>query len=99
MKMIDDNKQKLNQICIDHNVKKLYLFGSILTDKFKDDSDIDMLIQFSAMDLNNYFDNYMDFKEKMELLFNRSVDLAENQAIKNPIFRKVADREKQLIYG
>jgi predicted nucleotidyltransferase len=64
MKMIDDNKQKLNQICIDHNVKKLYLFGSILTDKFKDDSDIDMLIQFSAMDLNNYFDNYMDLREK-----------------------------------
>ncbi len=99
MKLIEDNKQKLNQICIDHNVRQLYLFGSILTDKFKDDSDIDMLIQFSAMDLNNYFDNYMDFKEKMELLFNRPIDLVENQAIKNPIFRKVVDREKQLIYG
>ena len=99
MKLIDDNKQKLDQICIDHNVKQLYLFGSILTDKFKKDSDIDMLIQFSTMDLNNYFDNYMDFKEKMESLFNRPIDLVENQAIKNPIFRKVVDREKLLIYG
>jgi len=95
MKLIDDKKQKLNQICIDLNVKKLYLFGSILTNEFKDDNDIDMLIQFSVMDLNNY----LDFKEKMELLFNRPVDLVENQAIKNPVFRKVVDKEKQLIYG
>lgn len=71
------------------------MFGSILTNEFKDDNDIDMLIQFSVMDLNNY----MDFKEKMELLFNRPVDLVENQAIKNPVFRKVVDKEKQLIYG
>jgi predicted nucleotidyltransferase len=41
----------------------------------------------------------MDFKEKVELLLNRPIDLVENQAIKNPIFRKVVDREKQLIYG
>jgi predicted nucleotidyltransferase len=99
MKLIDDNKQKLDDLCVSHRVKQLYLFGSILTEKFNIDSDIDMLVQFNAMDLAIYFDNYMDFKEKAELLFNRSIDLVENQAIKNPIFRKVVDREKQLIYG
>jgi predicted nucleotidyltransferase len=99
MKLIDDNKQKLNDLCVQHHVKQLYLFGSILTENFNDNSDIDMLIQFSAIDLMDYFDNYMDFKESVELLFNRPVDLVENQAIKNPIFRKVIDREKQLIYG
>jgi predicted nucleotidyltransferase len=99
MKLIDDNKQKLDDLCVSHRVKQLYLFGSILTEKFNIDSDIDMLVQFNAMDLAIYFDNYMDFKEKAELLFNRPIDLVENQAIKNPIFRKVVDREKQLIYG
>ena len=99
MKLIDENKQKLNQICSQHHVEQLYLFGSILTEKFNDESDIDMLIQFSSMDVMEYFDNYMDFKEKVEILFNRQIDLVENQAIKNPIFRKVVDREKQLIYG
>jgi len=34
----------------------------------------------------------------LEALFGRSVDLVENQAVKNPIFRRVIDREKQLIY-
>jgi predicted nucleotidyltransferase len=99
MKLIEQNKQKLNQLCVDHHVKQLYLFGSILTDQFNDESDIDMLIQFSTINLEDYFDNYMDFKEKLELLFERSVDLVENQAIKNPVFRKVVDREKQMIYG
>jgi predicted nucleotidyltransferase len=99
MKLIEQNKQKLNQLCVDHHVQQLYLFGSILTDQFNDESDIDMLIQFSAIKLEDYFDNYMDFKEKLELLFQRSVDLVENQAIKNPVFRKVVDREKQMIYG
>ena len=40
----------------------------------------------------------MDFKESLELLFKRPVDLVENHAIRNPIFRKVVDREKQLFY-
>jgi uncharacterized protein len=99
MKLIEDNKQKLIQLCIKYNVKELYLFGSILTKKFNKNSDIDMLIQFSAIDLKDYFDNYMDFKESVENLFKREIDLVENQAIKNPIFRKIVDREKQLIYG
>jgi predicted nucleotidyltransferase len=45
-----------------------------------------------------YFDNYMDLKENLEQLFKRPVELVENQAIRNPIFRMVVDREKQLFY-
>lgn len=98
MKLIDSNKDKLFELCQKHKVKELYLFGSILTDNFRDSSDIDILVQFYQMDLMDYFDNYMDLKENLEQLFNRPVDLVENQAIKNPIFRRVVDREKQLIY-
>jgi len=98
MKLIDSNKDRLIELCINHKVKELYLFGSALTERFQDSSDIDMLIQFYPVDLMDYFDNYMDLKEKLEQLFNRPVDLVENQAIRNPIFRRIVDREKQLIY-
>jgi predicted nucleotidyltransferase len=40
----------------------------------------------------------MDLKEKLEILFKRKVDLVENQAVRNPIFRKILDREKVLVY-
>ena len=98
MNLIDVNNDKLIELCNKHMVKELYLFGSILTEKFSDTSDIDLLIQFNQIELLDYFDNYMELKEELEQLFMRPVDLVENQAIRNPIFRKVVEREKQLIY-
>lgn len=98
MNLIQQHINELVQLCEQHKVKELYVFGSVLTDKFNAQSDIDMLIQFYQIDLNAYFDNYMDFKEKLEELFHRPVDLVENQAVRNPIFRQVLDREKQLVY-
>ncbi len=90
--------RKLVELCDNHKVKELYLFGSILTSKFNNSSDIDMLIRFSQVDLPEYFDNYMDLKEALKKLFNRPIDLVEDQAIRNPVFRRIIDREKQLVY-
>ncbi len=98
MNLIDKNIDAIKMLCDKHKVKELYIFGSVLTDKFTDSSDIDVLIQFGQVELMDYFDNYMDFKEELEKLLNRNVDLVENQAIRNPIFRRVVDREKQLVY-
>ena len=98
MVIIDKNIYEIYNLCEKHKVKQLYLFGSVLTDKFNDESDIDLLIRFGKVDILDYFDNYMDLKESMEKLFRKEVDLVEDQTIKNPIFRMVVDREKHLIY-
>ena len=98
MDLIERNINKLTILCKQHKVKELYIFGSILTQRFNDSSDIDFLVQFDKIDILDYFDNYMDFKEKLETLFGREIDLLENQAIRNPIFRKVLDRDKKLVY-
>lgn len=98
MNLIQKYSDQLAQLCKQHKVRELYIFGSILTDHFNEDSDVDFLVQFDNVDILDYFDNYMDFKENLEKLFSRSVDLLENQAIRNPIFRKIVDRDKQIIY-
>ena len=98
MNIIDRNIDQINKLCKHHKVRELYLFGSVLTEKFNDESDIDFLVEFSLVDIQEYFNNYMDFKEKLEALLNRPIDLVENQAIRNPIFRRVIDRDKKLIY-
>ncbi len=98
MDQIDLYRDRLIELCEIHKVKQFYLFGSILNSRFNDSSDVDVLVQFGDVELVEYFDNYMDFKEKLEELFQRPVDLVENQAIRNPIFRKVVDREKLLVY-
>jgi uncharacterized protein len=98
MELIDKNIDAIKELCDKHNVKELYIFGSVLTNKLSDSSDIDILIQFGEVELMDYFDNYMDFKEELEKLLNRPIDIVENQAIRNPVFRKIVDREKKLIY-
>jgi predicted nucleotidyltransferase len=98
MNIVDKNINQLIDLCKQHKVSELYIFGSILTNNFNKKSDIDFLVQFEKIDVLDYFDNYMEFKEKLEKLLDRHVDLLENQAIRNPIFRKVIDRDKKLVY-
>ena len=98
MIIISKYKNEISELCEAHHVEALYAFGSVLGDAFSESSDIDLLIQFAPIDLMGYFDNYMDLKEKLQDLFHRNIDLVENQSIRNPIFRKVIEREKQLVY-
>ena len=98
MELIEKNRDHISYLCDNHKVRELFLFGSVLSESFNNSSDIDMLVQFSGVDLLDYFDNYMDLKEKFEQLLNRPVDLVEDHTIKNPVFRKIVDRDKFLIY-
>ncbi len=99
MNLIFQNINDINRICQLHLVEQLFSFGSINTENFSEKSDVDILIQFSpSIEPAKYFENYMDFKEKMEALLKREVDIVENQAVRNPIFRKILDRDKILVY-
>lgn len=98
MNLIEQNSNQIFELCKQYKVRELYAFGSVLTDDFNSSSDIDLLIQFANVDLLDYFDNYMDLKEALEELFGRPVDLVENQAIRNPVFRRILDRDKKLLY-
>ena len=98
MNIIEKNIDLFNNLCKQHKVKELYLFGSVLTSEFNKDSDIDMLVQFDNIDILEYADNYFDFKENLQKLLGREIDLLENQAIRNPIFRKILDRDKEIVY-
>jgi predicted nucleotidyltransferase len=99
MKIIDNNIDNLKKLCVLHNVEKMYLFGSSLNSNFNEKSDVDLLVKFKPIELSKYFDNYIDFKEKLESLFGREVDLLEEQTLKNPILINSIDNSKELIYG
>lgn len=99
MRLIQKHINKIKDLCDRHYVDELYVFGSVLTNKFKKESDIDLLVKFSGLDALEYFDNYMDFKENLERLFSRKIDLVEVQTLKNPILKRSIDRDKTRIYG
>ena len=82
-----------------HKVKSLYAFGSVLSDDFNNESDIDLIVDFSKMDVEDYADNYFDFKFALEKLLERPVDLLEERAINNPYFRRAVNEQRKFIYG
>ena len=99
MKNIDFNIENLNKLCINYNVEKMYLFGSVLNSNFNKDSDVDLLVKFKKIELAEYFDNYINFKEKLVELFGREVDLLEEQTLRNPVLIKSINSSKELVYG
>jgi predicted nucleotidyltransferase len=99
MRIIEKNMDKIRALCYKHRVAKLFVFGSDLTDNFNKSSDIDLIVDFSEIDLYDYADNYFDLKSSLENLLNRQVDLLEDKAIKNPYLRQSIDSSKQMIYG
>ena len=99
MKKIQIHQNAIAQVCKIYNVEKLYVFGSILTEKFNDNSDIDFIVKFHQLDLSKYADNYFDLKFSLEEILKREIDLLEEKSIKNPHFLEVVNHQKQLIYG
>jgi predicted nucleotidyltransferase len=99
MYLIQKNIDKIRSLCERHGVLNLFVFGSVLSKNFTKKSDIDFIVNFSEVDLYDYATNYFDFKEALEKLLKRKVDLLEDKAINNPYLRQSIDNSKQLIYG
>lgn len=99
MKLIEINLQTIFDLCRRYKVDKLFVFGSILTPHFNQDSDVDMVVNFKELPLEDYADNYINFKEALVQLFGREVDLLEETGIRNKVLQSNIDRTKKLIYG
>ena len=98
-RIINDNIDEIKTLCINYNVKSLFAFGSVCTEKFNDLSDIDLLISFNAMDYGDYADNYFSVADKLEELFRRPVDLVTDKSLSNPYFIDSVNKTKTQIYG
>jgi len=96
---IKDKLDDLKKLCQDYDVKKMYVFGSVCTDKFNDNSDIDILISFKDISIEKYTDNYFELHYKLEKLFNRKIDLLTENSLSNPYFIESIEETKQLLYA
>ncbi|MDT0647825.1 nucleotidyltransferase domain-containing protein [Zunongwangia sp. F260] len=99
MKVLEKHMSTLYELCEEHKVDKMYLFGSALHEEYSDSSDIDFMVRFKPIDLADYFENYISFKEDLKALLGREIDLVEEQTLKNPILIKSINRSKELVYG
>lgn len=99
MKSLEKYTPDIIKLCKTHKVKSLYAFGSVLTENFNKESDIDLIVDFSNIEVEDYADNYYEFKFSLQEILKRPVDLLEEKAIKNPYFRLSVNQKRQLVYG
>ena len=99
MNRLELHKADIVKLCETHKVKSLYAFGSVLTKNFNSKSDIDLVVDFANVEIEDYADIYFDFKFSLQDILKRPIDLLEEKAIKNPYFRESLNRQRQLVYG
>lgn len=97
--LIEKNIEMLRLLCIKYEVKTMHLFGSAAQGSFKDDSDIDILINFKDIPFDRYTDNFLELHSALENLFQRKVDLITESSLNNSYLIKSIQHTKQLLYA
>ncbi len=95
---LDDFRDSLPPLCEKYHVERLYAFGSVLTDRFGPESDVDLIVDFVNWRVDGIADDFFDFRDELQKIFNRPVDLMGEQPIRNPILRRSIENTKRLIY-
>lgn len=100
MYLISENIDKIYALCKKYGVKTLCVFGSILTNRFNENSDIDFSATFYPQEDplvagENFINLYMDLEE----LMGRRIDLVNEALLRNKYFIDELEETKQLIYG
>ena len=99
MNFLSQYNAQIADLCRRYSVERLFAFGSVLTDRFNDESDVDLIVDIADESPLEYADNYFNLKFGLSDLFGRPVDLLENKALCNAQMRKHIDESKQLIYA
>jgi len=98
MSPVAEHIEEIKALCKTYKVDRLYVFGSVLTDKFNANSDIDFLVEFKPMPVLDRGDAYLDLLLDLEDALGREIDLLSSSSIKNPYLREAIDLEKVSIY-
>jgi len=78
-------REAIAELCRRHHVRRLSIFGSAARDDFDPaTSDVDILVDFTSLDIPGYLDNFIQLRQSLMNLFDREVDLIREGVIKNP---------------
>lgn len=90
----------VSKLFSENHVKNAYAFGSICTNSFNENSDVDLLINMDEkLEPEVRGELLLNLWDKLEELFNRKVDLLTEKSLKNPYFIEELNEKKVLVYG
>jgi uncharacterized protein len=97
---IDLPMKEITEFCDRWQVIEFSLFGSVLRDDFRTDSDVDVMVEFSP-DAHPTFTTLEQMEEDLQQIFHRDIDLITRQGIettRNYLRRQEILSSAQIIY-
>ena len=100
MNILVENKiEALRELCAKYSVKRLELFGSATGEDFDpESSDLDFLVKFESCSPSDHYEHYFGLLESLENLYDRKIDLVEEDAMRNPYFIRRVNQSRLPIY-
>jgi uncharacterized protein len=101
IELLEKHRSQLIELCVQHRVKSLELFGSAATEAGfqQGNSDIDFLVEFQELPAGTSADTYFSLLEKLEHLLQHRVDLVMVRAINNTYFLQRINQTRELLYA
>lgn len=97
---IEIPREKIEEFCRKWKITEFSLFGSVLRDDFRSDSDVDVLVTF-APDAHWRFYHLQNMEDELKEMFGRDVDLVEKHLVEgseNYIRRKHILSNMETVY-
>jgi predicted nucleotidyltransferase len=93
--------ETLRDFCYRWGVAEFAVFGSVLRDDFRIDSDVDVLVTWAAGIKRTYFD-LLEMKDELREIFGRDIDIAQRHVVeadRNPYRRKGILESARTLYA
>lgn len=91
------DKERIAGFCARHGIRKLALFGSVLRDDFRPESDVDMLVVF-AVDREPGLIRLAAIEREMSEIIGRKVDLRTPEDLSR-LFREEVLAGAETLYA
>jgi len=89
---------KIREFCRKWKINEFSLFGSVLREDFRPNSDIDVLVSFDVTVSWSLYD-VVDMKDELKTIFMRDVDIVEKGAVRNPFRRRSIMTNREVLYA
>lgn len=91
-------EDEIARFCGKWKVREFSVFGSVLREDFRPDSDVDVLVSFEENSGISLWD-MAEMKIELESLFGREVDLVTKEGLVNPYRRYTILTTREVVYG
>lgn len=92
------DKDQIAEFCLKWGIREFSIFGSVLRDDFRPDSDVDVLVSFATDAPWSLFD-IVQMQDELKDIFGREVDLVEKEALRNPFRRRAILSGREVLYA